>query len=124
MVPLPEGATVRSFTFSGGAKEPTAELLAKDAAMTTYKSIVAKMKDPAILEFAGCNLVRSSVFPIEPNGTQKLHGVPLVLVTWLTVVNVEPLPALSTMRWLLASRRVNPPGDRMPSPKLSNTRRS
>jgi Ca-activated chloride channel homolog len=73
MVPLPEGAAVRSFAFSGTAKEPTAELLAKDAAMGTYKSIVAKMKDPAILEFAGCNLVRSSVFPIEGRGTQKVR---------------------------------------------------
>ena len=35
LVPLPDGAAVRSFTFSGTAKEPTAELLPKDAAMGT-----------------------------------------------------------------------------------------
>jgi Ca-activated chloride channel family protein len=73
MVPLPEGAAVRSFTFQGAAAEPTAELLPKDAALGTYKSVVARMKDPAILEFAGCNLVRSSVFPMEPGGTQKIR---------------------------------------------------
>ena len=73
VVPLPEGAAVRSFTFSGTAKEPTAELLSKDAALGTYKSIVARMKDPAILEFAGYNLIRSSIFPIEAHGTQKVR---------------------------------------------------
>jgi Ca-activated chloride channel family protein len=73
VLPLPEGAAVRSFTFHGAAAEPTAELLAKDAALGTYKSIVARMRDPAILEFAGCNLVRSSVFPIEAGGTQKIR---------------------------------------------------
>ena len=73
VVPLPDGASVRGFAFSGAAKEPTAELLPKEAAMTTYKSIVAAMKDPAILEFAGYNLVRSSLFPIEAYGTQKIR---------------------------------------------------
>jgi Ca-activated chloride channel homolog len=73
LVPLPEGAAVRSFTFSGTAKEPTAELLPKEVALGTYKSIVARMKDPAILEFAGCNLIRSSVFPIGAHGTQKIR---------------------------------------------------
>ena len=72
-MPLPEGASVRGFAFSGTASEPTAELLPKDAAMTTYKAIVATMKDPAILEFAGYNLIRSSLFPIEPYGTQKIR---------------------------------------------------
>ncbi len=73
VVPLPEGASVRSFAMSGTAKEPTAELLPKDAAMATYKSIVAVMKDPAVLEFAGGNMVRSSLFPLGPYGTQKIR---------------------------------------------------
>lgn len=73
LVPVPEGAAVRSFGFSGAGKEPTAELLPKEEAIAMYKSIVAKLKDPALLEFAGCNLIRSSVFPIEPRGTQKIR---------------------------------------------------
>ncbi len=43
------------------------------SALGTYKSIVARMKDPAILEFAGYNLIRSSIFPIEAHGTQKVR---------------------------------------------------
>ncbi|MGH7130304.1 MAG: vWA domain-containing protein, partial [Planctomycetaceae bacterium] len=31
------------------------------------------MRDPALLEFAGLNLIKSSVFPLEPNGTQKVR---------------------------------------------------
>jgi Ca-activated chloride channel family protein len=73
LVPVPAGAAVRGFTFSGSAKEPTAELLPKEAAMETYKAIVAKVKDPAILEFAGSSVVRSSVFPVEANGTQAVR---------------------------------------------------
>ncbi len=73
LIPVPEGATVKAFTFEGTAKEPTAELLPKEEAAATYKSIVAKIKDPALLEFAGYNVVRSSVFPIAPRGEQKVR---------------------------------------------------
>ena len=73
LVPVPEGASIKGFTFDGAAKEPTAELLPHDKALSTYKSIVASMRDPAMLEFAGCNLVRSSVFPVEPRGKQKIR---------------------------------------------------
>lgn len=73
LVPVPEGAAIKAFTFQGAAKEPTAELLPKDKALATYKSIVSHMRDPALLEFAGCNLIRSSVFPVDAHGTQKVR---------------------------------------------------
>jgi len=73
LVPVPDKSVVRSFTFQGAAAEPTAELLPKAAAEKTYASIVAKVRDPALLEFAACNLVRSSVFPLEARGTQKVR---------------------------------------------------
>ncbi len=73
LVPVPEGAAVRGFSFSGAGKEPSAELLPKTEAAETYKAIVARIKDPALLEFAGCNLIRSSVFPIDARGTQKIR---------------------------------------------------
>lgn len=73
LVPVPEGATIKGFSFDGASKEPTAELLPHDKALAMYKSIVASMRDPAMLEFAGCNLVRSSVFPVEPRGKQKVR---------------------------------------------------
>ena len=73
LVPVPDKSVVRAFTFQGAATEPTAELLPKADAEKTYHAIVAKVRDPALLEFAACNLVRSSVFPLEPRGTQKVR---------------------------------------------------
>lgn len=75
LVPVPEGAVVRSFTFAGSASEPTAKLLPKTEARTIYRSIVNKLKDPGLLEFAGYNLVRSSVFPVPAQGKQRVRLV-------------------------------------------------
>jgi len=75
MIPVPDGAVLRGFTFSGSSKEPTAKLLPKGEAKAIYRSIVAKLKDPALLEFAGYNMVRSSVFPVPARGTQRVRLV-------------------------------------------------
>lgn len=73
IVPVPDGAVVRGFTFQGSAKEPIAQVLKKEEARRIYDRIVAKVRDPALLEFIGYNLVRSSVFPVESRGTQKVR---------------------------------------------------
>jgi Ca-activated chloride channel family protein len=75
LVPVPDGAVVRSFTFAGSANEPTAKLLPKAEARTIYRAIVNKLRDPGLLEFAGYNLVRSSVFPVLPGGKQRVRLV-------------------------------------------------
>ena len=61
----------------------TRTLLPKEEARRIYSSIVAKLRDPALLEFAGFNLVRTSVFPVPPGGRQRVrltyhHLLPLV----------------------------------------------
>lgn len=73
LVPVPEDAAVRGFTFQGSSSEPTATLLPKDEARKIYDAIVAKARDPALLEFVGSSLIRSSVFPVEAGGTQKVR---------------------------------------------------
>jgi len=73
LVPVPDGAVVRGFSFQGPGAEPSARLLPRDEGRQTYDRIVAQARDPALLEFAGYNLVRSSVFPIEPGGTQAVR---------------------------------------------------
>lgn len=75
VLPVPEGAAVRGFDFQGAGKEPSARLLPKDEARGTYNAIVSKVKDPALLEFAGYRLIRSCVFPVPAHGTQKLRIV-------------------------------------------------
>ena len=64
LIPVPDGAVVRSFTFEGSAKESTAKLLPKAEAQSIYRSIVSKLRDPALLEFASYSLIRSNVFPV------------------------------------------------------------
>ncbi|MHC4942810.1 MAG: VIT domain-containing protein [Planctomycetota bacterium] len=75
LVPVPDGAVVQGFTFQGAGSEPTAALLPRDEARRIYNDIVSRMRDPALLEFAGFNLIRSSVFPVEPGGTQQVRLV-------------------------------------------------
>lgn len=72
-VPVPENTIVRGFDFLGTAAEPQAKLLPKAEALRIYHEIVAKVRDPALLEFVGHNLVRSAVFPVPVNGTQKVR---------------------------------------------------
>lgn len=73
LLPVPDGAVVSAFAFEGAASEPTAEVLPADEARRLYEAIVAKVRDPALLEFAGYNVIRSSVFPVPPQGTQKIR---------------------------------------------------
>ncbi|MBI4881891.1 MAG: VWA domain-containing protein [Planctomycetes bacterium] len=73
LVPLPEGAIVRDFSFHGDSAEPTAEILPVDLARSTYRDIVYRLRDPALLEFAGYSVVQSSVFPVAPHGQQKIR---------------------------------------------------
>jgi Ca-activated chloride channel family protein len=73
LVPVPDGAVVRGFAFQGPGAEPSARLLSREEGRQTYERIVAQARDPALLEFAGFNLVRSSVFPVEPGGTQAVR---------------------------------------------------
>jgi len=73
LLPVPNEAAVSGFTFWGTASEPTAELLPRDEARRIYDDIVRQVRDPALLEFAGYNLIRSSVFPVEAGGTQQVR---------------------------------------------------
>lgn len=75
LLPVPGGAAVSGFDFEGKAPESTAQLLSRDEATSTYASIVARLKDPALLEFAGADTVRSSVFPVPAGGTQAVRLV-------------------------------------------------
>ena len=72
LMPVPEGAAISAFAFDGPSPGPTARLLGREEARRTYDSIVARLRDPALLEFAGYNLIRSSVFPIAAGGRQRI----------------------------------------------------
>lgn len=73
LLPVPAEAVVSAFGFDGVSSEPNARLLPADEARRIYERIVAQIRDPALLEFAGYALIRSSVFPIPPGGEQKVQ---------------------------------------------------
>jgi Ca-activated chloride channel family protein len=73
IVPVPDGAVVRGFAYDGPGGEITAKVLPKDEARRIYQQLVSKIRDPALVEFIGYNLIRSSVFPVEARGKQKVR---------------------------------------------------
>lgn len=75
LVPVPPRAAIREFRYQGTAPAAPAELLPAPAARRLYDDIVRRELDPALLEFIGQDLVRSSVFPVEPGAGQRVRLV-------------------------------------------------
>ncbi len=73
LLPVPQGAVVSGFAFEGAGAEPSARLLPREEARRTYDEIVRRLRDPALLEFAAWQAVRSSVFPVPSRGKQRVR---------------------------------------------------
>jgi Ca-activated chloride channel family protein len=73
MIPVPDNVVIRGFAYDGPGGEIEAKILAKEEARRIYEQLVAKIRDPAFVEFIGYRLIRSSVFPVEPRGKQKVR---------------------------------------------------
>ncbi|CAG0982163.1 hypothetical protein PHYC_01825 [Phycisphaerales bacterium] len=73
VLPVPDGVAIRSLQWDGTGPEPKAEVLPRDEARRIYESIVRGQRDPALVEFVGMNLIRSSVFPVPARSTQHLR---------------------------------------------------
>ncbi len=64
--PIPPGASISSFSMFVGDTELKGTVLDKDEARKLYEEIVRRKKDPALLEYIGSGLIKTSVFPIPP----------------------------------------------------------
>jgi len=73
IIPIADEAVVSGFAYSGQSDSFTAQALPKDEAERIYNQLVAKIRDPALAEFIGYNLIATSVFPLEPGGQQKIR---------------------------------------------------
>ena len=71
--PLPPGATINDFAMYINGKRMSGQLVEKAKARKIYTDIVRRMKDPGILEYIGGNLFKLNIYPIAPNGKQKLE---------------------------------------------------
>src|SRR6516225_4477967 len=72
MFPVPKGAHIDKFSMEIGGKSVDAELLPADKARGIYEDIVRKIRDPALLEYAGRDLFKVRVFPIEPRSRKPI----------------------------------------------------
>ena len=72
MFPVPKGAHIDKFSMEIGGKMVDAELLRADKARQIYEDIVRKMRDPALLEYAGRDLFKARIFPIEPRSRKPI----------------------------------------------------
>jgi Ca-activated chloride channel family protein len=71
--PLPEGAHIDKFSMDVNGKPMEAELLPADKARALYEEIVRKMRDPALLEYAGRGAFKVRVYPIEPKSHKRIR---------------------------------------------------
>jgi Ca-activated chloride channel homolog len=73
LFPIPKGGQIDKFTMDINGKSVDAELLDADKARKIYEDIVRKMKDPALLEYAGQGLFKVRIFPIEPRSEKRIQ---------------------------------------------------
>lgn len=71
--PLPDGASIGKFRMEMMGKWVEGKVLEKNEAKRIYTSIVARMKDPGLLELVGSNLFQARVFPVPANGVQRIE---------------------------------------------------
>jgi hypothetical protein len=69
---LPDGASVSRLAMDVEGKMMEGELHERKRARQIYEGIVAKMKDPALLEWEGGNRFKTRIFPIPPRGTKTV----------------------------------------------------
>lgn len=72
LFPVPAGAQIDKFTMEIGGKQVEAELLLAEKARSIYEDIVRKMRDPALLEYAGRDVFKVHIFPIEPRSNKRV----------------------------------------------------
>ncbi len=71
--PLPEDAAIDNFVMLVDGKEMPGRLLGKDEARRIYEDIVRRKKDPALMEYMGRGLFKTSVFPIPPGRQRQIN---------------------------------------------------
>ena len=70
--PLPYDGAIDRLTFMVDGKELDAKLLDAKQARQIYESYVRKNQDPALLEWMGTGMFRTSVFPVPPGAERKV----------------------------------------------------
>jgi len=71
--PLPPGSSVSQFALWINGERTEGEVLEREAAARIYQDIVARIRDPGLIEYMGGNLFKARVFPIPARGEQRVE---------------------------------------------------
>lgn len=71
--PIPLGAAVTDFILWIDGTPVQGQVLDATQARQTYESIVATMRDPALLEYVGQGAVQARIFPIAPYSERRIE---------------------------------------------------
>ncbi len=72
LFPLPDEGAIQNFVLMVDGQEMPGQLMPKDEARRIYEEIVRTKRDPALLEYMGRGLFKTSVFPIPPHADRKV----------------------------------------------------
>ncbi|MCA9203835.1 MAG: VWA domain-containing protein [Planctomycetales bacterium] len=70
--PLPYDGAIDQMTFMVDGKEYEAKLLAAKEARSIYEGYIRRNQDPALLEWMGTGMFKTSVFPVPPGAERKV----------------------------------------------------
>ena len=73
LFPLPDDAAVGDFQMTVNGQVIEGQLMDSDRARRIYEETVRQIRDPALLEYVGRGLFRTSVFPIPPGESRTLQ---------------------------------------------------
>lgn len=73
--PLPQDASISGFGMWIDNELVEADVVEKQRAREIYETILRERRDPGLLEWAGGNLFKARVFPIEPSGEKRIKIV-------------------------------------------------
>jgi hypothetical protein len=71
--PLPDDAAVERFVMWMDGKPVEAQVGEKDSARRTYEQIVARKKDPGLVEQVSAGVFKMRIFPVMPGSDQKVR---------------------------------------------------
>lgn len=72
LFPLPGDGVIQNFILMVDGEEITGELLSKEKARSIYEGIVRSKRDPALMEYMGYGLFKTSIFPVGVGQSRKI----------------------------------------------------
>ncbi|UCG58585.1 MAG: VWA domain-containing protein [Phycisphaerales bacterium] len=72
MIPTPDASVVWDVRYGGDDWDMEAQILRKEEAERIFNALVAAVRDPALVELAGQDLLVTRLFPIEPGAGRKI----------------------------------------------------